>query len=62
MSIPINIIYPQLDQLTAKDRYTLQECAWKLKVALSDETYQLTDADAYELLNKIGLKIARKGR
>lgn len=62
MSVPINIIYPQLDQLTVKDRNTLKACAFELQVRLSDNKSQFTETDAYELLSKIGMKMARKGR
>jgi phage gp29-like protein len=62
MSIPINIIYPQLDQLTAKDRDNLKACAFELQVKLTDDKTQFTETDAYELLSKIGMKMARKGR
>ena len=62
MSIPINIIYPQLDRLTVKDRQILQTCAFELMVKLTDKKQTFTEADAYELPNKIGMKIARKAR
>lgn len=62
MSLPINIVYPQLDRLTVKDRQVLQTCAFELMVKLTDSKGNFTEADAYELLNKIGMKIAKKGR
>ena len=59
MSIPINFIYPTLDKMPAKDRRNLEDCAFSLMVALTtDEVNRCTEADAYEVLYKLGLALA----
>jgi len=56
MSIPINVLYPALDKMSAKDRRNMEDCAFALMVALTtSETDRCTEADAYELLYKLGL-------
>ena len=56
MSIPINVLYPTLYKMSAKDRRNLEDCAYTLMVTLTtSETDRCTEADAYELLYKLGL-------